>query len=185
MIIYFSQVIHGWNIDRLKIAVRSAIGAAHYSGNVEVRFELLSNKICVRSDNKLSRTLSNKWLKFLFYILLIYPIIWLFKRFHSRGGGRWEVCGGAYALKHWEPVDSKSPISDSASGSPVLPADFSIPRLIRTEHGMTKLIGMTEDEWFARWEGTIKSAVTSRMQSSLPIVVPKNVQKQPRRFLFW
>jgi hypothetical protein len=48
--------------------------------------------------------LSNKWLKFLSIILLIYPFIWLFKRFHRKGGGVWEVCGGAYPLKQWVPV---------------------------------------------------------------------------------
>lgn len=48
--------------------------------------------------------LSNKWLKFLSIILLIYPFIWLFKRFHRKGGGVWEVCGGAYPLKEWVPI---------------------------------------------------------------------------------
>lgn len=43
--------------------------------------------------------LSNKWLKFLSIILLVFPLIWLFKRFHPKGGGRWEVGGGAYPLK--------------------------------------------------------------------------------------
>jgi hypothetical protein len=166
------------------MAVRSAIAATHYSGNVEVRLQLLSNKICIRSDNRLARTLSNKWLKFLLYILLIYPFIWLFKRFHSRGGGRWEVCGGAYAMKHWGPVDSESPIKDDAQISSDLPADLSTPRLIRTEHGITKLIGLREEEWFARWEGTIKNAVISQMQSSLPMVAPGNVPREPRRWAF-
>jgi len=49
----------------------------------------------------MSRALSNPWLKFLLIITLIYPCIWLFQRFHRRGGGRWAVGGGAYALKRW------------------------------------------------------------------------------------
>ena len=60
--------------------------------------------------------LSNKWLKFLSIILLIYPFIWLFKRFHRKGGGIWEVCGGAYPLKQWVPVGQEEVIPPDLQG---------------------------------------------------------------------
>lgn len=104
--------------------------------------------------------LSNKWLKFLSILLLIFPFIWLFKRYNSRGGGRWEVCGGAYALKRWELVDRTQAV----------PTRFiSSPRIIQTPQGAAKLIGVREGEWLMRWEGTIIRAVLGNYQSSTPI----------------
>jgi hypothetical protein len=111
--------------------------------------------------------LSNKWLKFLSMLLLIFPFIWLFKRFHSRGGGRWEVCGGAYAFKRWELVDGRQTESeDETSG---LIGSTSSPRAIQTPQGVAKLVGVREGEWFRRWEGTITRAVLGNYQSSTPI----------------
>lgn len=95
----------------------------------------------VRPNTGVSRALSNPWLKFLLIITLIYPCIWLFQRFHERGGGRWAVGGGAYALKKWEAV---------ADGTD----DMSECRRILT--------GEREGEWFKRWEGTIRRCVMAR-----------------------
>ena len=99
------KVLYGWDMQELEDAIRSKIKSTPYNGSLEVDFIMHRSKIYIRPDNKLSRMLSNKWLKFLSIILLIFPFIWLFKRFHSRGGGRWEVCGGAYPLKRWVPLD--------------------------------------------------------------------------------
>ncbi|KAF7347856.1 hypothetical protein MVEN_01543200 [Mycena venus] len=82
-------VPYGWNIRQLENAVRASIVASPYHGDVEVQFATSASKVYIRPDNRLSRMLSNKWLKFLSIILLIFPFIWLFKRFHSRGGGTW------------------------------------------------------------------------------------------------
>ena len=90
-------------------------------------------------------------------ILLIFPFIWLFKRFHSRGGGLWEVCGGGYALKRWELVDRRQ--AEDMPSSPV----------IQTPQGTARLVGVREGEWFRRWEGTIIRAVLGGYQSSTPI----------------
>jgi hypothetical protein len=111
--------------------------------------------------------LSNRWLKFLSILLLIFPFIWLFKRFHSRGGGRWEVCGGAYALKRWELVDG---VQTHSQDEPSAPTGFtSSPRIIQTPQGAAKLVGVREGEWFRIWEGTIVRAVLGNYQSSTPI----------------
>lgn len=97
------EMVYGWNLQQLESAVRHIIVSSLYQGTVEVEFKTRSSKVYIRPDNKLSRLLSNKWIKFLSIILLIYPFIWLFKRFNSRGGGSWEVCGSAHALKRWVP----------------------------------------------------------------------------------
>ncbi|KAH9486957.1 hypothetical protein JR316_0001023 [Psilocybe cubensis] len=103
----YSKEAYGWNMEQLERAVRATIQSTPYNGTLTVELTPHNTKIYVRPDNKLSRMLSNKWLKFLSIILLIFPFVWLYKRFHPRGGGRWEVCGGAYALKQWVPVESE------------------------------------------------------------------------------
>jgi len=157
----YEKVVHGWDIDSLKSAIRTTITSTPYTGNISVSFECTSNKIFVRPDNRLSRILSNPWLKFLMFITLIYPFVWLYKRFHSRGGGRWEVCGGAYAIKRLVPA-SEEQNPDSKSTLEVRPAG-----------GSMKVIGLKEGQWLRQWEGSIKHAVASRLQTSLPLTEPR------------
>jgi hypothetical protein len=85
--------------------------------------------------------LSNKWLKFLSIILLIFPFVWLFKRFHSRGGGTWSVCGGAYALKSWVPVEPEPQDITIRKGPAPAAEDRS---LITTSAGTSRLSGVRE-----------------------------------------
>jgi hypothetical protein len=96
----------------------------------------------VRPDRSISRAISNPWLKFLLIITLIYPCIWLFKRLHSRGGGRWAVGGGAYAM--------------TRRGS---------------EEGGA-LIGESEGEWMSRWEMTIRRSVMDRNVDRAEMIQP-------------
>ena len=106
-------MIYGWNLAALQKSIETLIRSTHYTGTLDISFDVTATKVYVRPTNRLSRTLSNKWIKFLLWILLIYPFIWLFKRFHSRGGGKWRVAGGAYATKAWDHV------KDSAEGEDV------------------------------------------------------------------
>lgn len=129
-----------------------------YNETVEVDFERHGSKIYIRPDNRLSRILSNKWLKFLSMILCVFPFIWLFKRFHPRGGGRWEVCGGAYALKSWE-ADREDRDVPFDNGD----------MYAAQARNQKRLVGMREDEWFKKWEATILGSVRGRYQSSTPI----------------
>jgi hypothetical protein len=152
-------VVYGWNFDTLKAAIRSTIASTSYAGNISVKFEYASNKICVRPDNHLSRILSNPWLKFLMFITLIYPFVWLYKRF--RGGGRWEVCGGAYSLKRLVPVDERNTDSKSVLRDPFVGSSST--------GGPTKVIGLKEGQWLRQWEGSIKRAVVTRSQTSLTV----------------
>ncbi|KAI9507251.1 hypothetical protein F5148DRAFT_139897 [Russula earlei] len=134
----YEKVIYGWDLEKLEGAIRAAIKSTPYYGDlVQVSFESGQQKVIVRPDTAISRALDKPWLKFLLIITLIYPFIWLFKRFHQRGGGRWAVGGGAYGLKRWGPVSMGS---------------------VGQEGGKV-LIGEREGEWFRRWEKTIRESV--------------------------
>jgi hypothetical protein len=160
-------VVHGWNFDALEAAVIAAVKSTYYQGSLTVKFESRADKIRVRADSWQARALSKTWVVVLLSIFLIYPFIWLYKRFAARGGGRWEVCGGAYALVSWLP---SSPEDESAPPPPFSDAidgwRTQGPRPDR------KMVGMKEGEWFQKWEGTIKRAVGGRLKSNQPLTDP-------------
>lgn len=149
----------------------AAVKSTYYTGRLTVNFKQRADQIHIRADNWLSRLLSKKWLVVLLWILLIYPFIWLFKRFTSGGGGRWEVCGGAYALKSWKIIN---PAEDNDPPPPFSEHDYSYNgrTIINTPMGQAELVGTKEGEWFQRWEGTIKRAVMGRCQSAVPLTIP-------------
>ena len=148
--------MYGWNLANLKEAVTAAIISV-YRHDITITYELAEDKIRIRPDNRLSRTLSNMCFKFLLWITLIYPVIWLYKRFSRRGGGRWEVCGGAYALKTWELLPPGAPLA-APGRTQVLP-----------DGRMMRLVGEGEGEWFQRWEGAIRDHVRWRTRTGTPI----------------
>ncbi|KXN90053.1 hypothetical protein AN958_05058 [Leucoagaricus sp. SymC.cos] len=123
----YTKLLYGWDIAQLESAIRSTIALAPYQGDIEVTFIPINSNIYIRPSNRLSRMMSNMWLKFVSIILFIFPFIWLFKRFHSRGGGRWEVCGGAYALKRLVPFNGPIPGQSSTSGSGSSNAGSELP----------------------------------------------------------
>lgn len=182
----YEKVLYGWNMQQIESAVRSTIEAAPYNGCLTVEFTPHRSKVYIRPDNKVSRMLSNKWLRFISIILFIFPFIWLFKRFHSRGGGRWEVCGGAYALKQWVPLElgdedekaQKLPayVVTAPTTSSALTTSAGMSRIsqrsnnvMQTSTGLRELIGLKEGEWFRGWEGAITRAVIGRYQSRIPL----------------
>lgn len=113
----------------------------------------------VRPDTGISRAISNPAIKCLLIITLIYPCIWLFQHLHPRGGGRWAVGGGAYALKRWADV----PL-DTVPG----PA----PEIHETVEGPRILIGEREGRWFKKWEGTIRRSVIGRRRDMGALTEP-------------
>lgn len=171
----YEKVVYGWNFDAIVAATRSLIKSTYYSGDIYVGFETSRSLISVRSENRLSRMLSNGWIKFFLIITFIYPFLWLFKRFHSRGGGTWKVCGGAYALKRIvqateQPMDMKHAES-RLRGAPDLleqyPGSWHTPAALRVE-------GLREGVWFKQWEGTIRRAVHNRLRDMEALVRPDN-----------
>ncbi len=156
----FAQALYGWNIGQLEQAIRTTISSTPYNGDIEVSFNIKNSKVYIRPHGRLSRMLSNIWLKILLIILLIYPFIWLYKRFH--GGGRWEVCGGAYGLKRVMPIGDELPSYSSEQPS--------------------KMVGVREGEWFRSWQGIIRRSVVGRYQSSIPIPSPDNEENHGSLF---
>ena len=185
-------------MQQLETAIRSTIESSPYNGSLQIDITPYGSKVYIRPDNAVSRMLSNKWLKFLSIILLIFPFIWLFKRFHSRGGGRWEVCGGAYPLKQWVPLDPGEELSSDPlpvynpfpTSSALIPSAL-IPTTSQRAHGSTrymqtltgpkKLLGIKEGEWFRNWEGVIIRAVIGRYQSPIPLSDNREVPGLPVR----
>ncbi|KAJ7597017.1 hypothetical protein C8J56DRAFT_918930 [Mycena floridula] len=163
----YEKQIYGWNLKKLELAVRSSIVASFYQGDIQVDFVKTGSKIYIRPDNRLSRMLSNKWLKFLLWILLMYPFIWLLKRFYL--GGRWEVCGGAYALKRMVPADQvpeadQLPRAQTDSPKPIA--------ALQRDGTLQYTVGISESQWLRRWQTTIVQAVQSHYQASIPLVAP-------------
>ena len=171
MSLFLPKVIHGWNFDALEAAVIAAVKSTYYQGSLTVRFKQDHDKIHIRADNGLSRTLSNKWLVILLCITLIYPFIWLYKRYSAHGGGRWEVCGGAYALVSWQPIQEEDDLR--APPPPFSSVEEGWPA--QTSAGNMKVVGLKEGEWFQRWEATIKRAVSGRLKSQAPFTEPDGV----------
>ncbi|KAL4070911.1 hypothetical protein J3A83DRAFT_4246289 [Scleroderma citrinum] len=177
----YEKVVYGWNFDAIETATRSLINSTYYGGIVQVRFETSNSLISVRSENRLSRALSNGWIKFLLIITLIYPFLWLFKRFHHRGGGSWKVCGGAYALKRIVQTTEIAPTVKYAESpfESVTRASGSLDPLGKVMGNSltsqaTGIEGMREGVWFRQWEGTLRRAVYNRLQETQPLVKPDN-----------
>lgn len=97
----FEKVVHGWNLGALEKSIETLIKSTYYTGDIKINFSVTKNKVYIRPTNDLSRALSHWWVKVLLWITLIYPFIWLFKRFAPNGGGVWRVSGAAYPLKQW------------------------------------------------------------------------------------
>lgn len=101
------------------------------------------------------------------WIFLIYPFIWLFKRFHSRGGGVWKVCGAGYPLKVVHVIPHQQEILVDVGTS-------SAPRTTTTY--TEQVVGEREGAWFRRWESTMKRAVVSKKKDHVPMGIPGDIQ---------
>ena len=146
------QVPYGWDFSALKAAIKDAILATGYEGHPKITLVDRSSKIRICADNGLSWAVTNPWPKLIMWATLVYPLVWLFKRFNKEGGGKWEVCGGAYPLQ--------------------IRYDVPIPPPGQQSVAVAQLMGSREGEWFAQWEGTIQRAVCSRLRTSAPLELP-------------
>lgn len=149
-------------------ALKSAIGSVIsevFSGRYTVNIHFTHDSIHVRPDTSLSRALDNGFLKFLMCISGVYPCIWVFKRFSDHGGGKWKVCGGAYAFKCWQPFTPPPPgMQVTVQG-----------RVVMTNEGLATLIGMKEGEWLQIWERAIRRGVTSRLKGGETYTSPEAI----------
>ncbi|KAJ8454977.1 hypothetical protein ONZ51_g12713 [Trametes cubensis] len=162
----YEKRVYGWDTDQLEAAVRDIILETGYSGSHVVTFITWRNVIVVYPDNYLARVLDYKWVKIALWVLLIYPFIWLFKNYHESGGGKWQVCGGAYAIKYWDTNTAAPPDPEASDG------DQSAEGIVQTPRGPARVVGLKEGEWFKRWERTIRLRVKSRFQSEQLLTTP-------------
>ncbi|KAJ1306369.1 hypothetical protein OPQ81_007375 [Rhizoctonia solani] len=182
----FRKVVYGWNIDSLTQVVRATIQRVSYarSPTITVQFTTSASEIDIRPSSAFSRALSKTWVVVLLWITLIYPFIWLYKRFH---GGRWEVAGSAFPLRAWKHCEDSVPgesaesyrrrtfkevTGDVASLTSQRSEGTDDRILTETPIGVSQLVGTTERDWFLTWESTIIHCVTSRVQEAAPITMP-------------
>lgn len=169
----YKKVVYGWNFDAIVNATRSLIKSTHYSGDIYVSFETSHSLISIRSENRLSRMLSNGWIKFFLIITFIYPFLWLFKHFHTRGGGTWQVCGGAYALKRTVQT-TEQPKDMKHAENPLQGASDFLEQYPGSSHtqAATTVEGLREGVWCRQWERTIQRAVHNRLRDAQTLIRP-------------
>jgi len=181
----YEKFVYGWSTTKLESAITTLLSSSLASASsahpitVSAKFQLSANKIIIRPDNRLSRLLSSTLWKVLLCITLVYPVIWLFKRF-GRGrlglGGRWEVGGAAYGM--WTEVDDNKTDSKSEPSTTIHPSEITLqPPFIDPSHPMhmSRLVpspnssepkeirGYREGEWFREWEPVILKCAATRL----------------------
>ncbi|KDQ07455.1 hypothetical protein BOTBODRAFT_119987 [Botryobasidium botryosum FD-172 SS1] len=148
------QSVYGWDLHRIRPILKPNIRTP-YPSTITTTFSLSHSSISVRPSTALSRTLSRTWVKVLLWITLIYPFIWIYRRFHPRGGGVWEGVGGAlpgYTPSASTSLTAASPsLSLSPSPSPFPSTSYAQSQL---EFSRTQ-----EGRWLRAWESTIARAV--------------------------
>ncbi|KAH9858151.1 hypothetical protein C2E23DRAFT_167224 [Lenzites betulinus] len=165
----YEKTVYGWDVGKLENAVAQIIRDSGYPGDWTVEFILRKNTIRVRPDTALSRALAHTWVKVLLWLFLIYPFVWFYKRYDEHGGGKWEVCGGAWALKYWEPDPTGViPGMDDANG-----------RIVPTMGGAVRMMGLREGEWFQQWQGTIGGRMAGGYCSDEPLTTPDPAPVDP------
>jgi hypothetical protein len=144
----WKQDVYGWDNQRLTEALERLIRDTGYTGTISVDFLPSKSQVIIRSASRLSRALDNIWIFLLLCVTLIYPFIAIWKRFSSKGGGKWRVCGAAYALKTIRPPTAEE------TQEPVV------------------VTGEREGAWFRRWEKTIRHAVITHRNDTEPLMKP-------------
>lgn len=142
----FKKEVYGWNVDALKQAILHTIRSTGYQTTVGIDFNVSRDTVIIRSANRFSRMLDNIWILILLWIFLIYPFIWLWKRYSPHGGAEWKVCGAAYALKATQP-----PAAEGAEPT---------------------VLGEKEGVWFQKWEKTIKACVSTKRRDGETLTEP-------------
>ncbi|KAF8596410.1 hypothetical protein BDV93DRAFT_610902 [Ceratobasidium sp. AG-I] len=178
----FRKVAYGWNFEELTQAIRETIRLVSYQSNANFTIEFTSSAdtISIRPSTKFSRALSKTWVCVLLWIFLIYPFIWLYRRFH---GGRWEVAGAAFPLRAWKHCEGSIPGESAVEyrarilkeGGEVasIGSEASDERVLaESPQGVSQLVGTDERDWFQTWKSTIIHCVRSRVREQAPLITP-------------
>ncbi|KAG8792262.1 hypothetical protein FRC12_006645 [Ceratobasidium sp. 428] len=183
----FRKVAYGWNFEQLTEAIRATIRRVSYipGQTVTVNFSSSADTIDVRPSTPFSRALSKTWVVIMLWIFLIYPFIWLYRRFR---GGRWEVAGAAFPLRSWKHCEGSfagqsaadyriKTMGDVASVmSASITSDGVDDRILaESAKGVSQLVGINERDWFQTWESTIIHCVVARVQEKAPLITPHGI----------
>ncbi|BFZ64370.1 hypothetical protein YB2330_005513 [Saitoella coloradoensis] len=122
---HFTKHATGWSFPTLTRAFTAAIRSTYYREFIDITLESRGDDVIVRPPGRLNRTLANKWIKALMFILIIPAVVlWILRRWW---GARWSTHGVAFRLNE----------------------------------------GMSEGEFFRRWEGEVKRGVQTKRQGTL------------------
>ena len=168
----FTKHVYNWNFASLTSALRSHIAKSYdtrlQKGTVHIFIETKADKVYVRPDDPVSRALSNKWIRFLLIITLIYPFIWLYMQFG--GSAKWDISGAAYPMKQYLPLDGSENLDDDQNGeSSSSRSKDGSAKIVQTAQGPMKLVGTREGEWFKEWEDRISEMVSRGYISHVPL----------------
>jgi hypothetical protein len=122
--------------------VNQIINSTGHSTYRKVYFTVTRSTIQVRADSALMTMLKDSFISCLLWLVLVFPIVWLIRRF-GKNGGKWDVCRAEYVCDR----DPRDP--DDAEGVP-----------------------LGEGDWVKIWERTLRLAVGNRIKTSSPIYRP-------------
>ncbi|ODN91403.1 hypothetical protein L198_05917 [Cryptococcus wingfieldii CBS 7118] len=165
----------GWDLDGVQSAINGAIRSTGYSHpNLEVTLDVDDRVVIVHPNNFLSRILGNSFVYFLSWLFMIYPLIWFWKRWSSRGGAPWDVTVATYALKFYPPLPHTFPSEPLPDAQSRLPSLYKLnpqlpkePQLVQGPKGVHYLVGRKEGGWFREWEERIRMGVRTRFRGEL------------------
>lgn len=122
----FRRTTFGWNFPDLQRKVREIVWSNKplTCQVVTVKVEVQAGDIIVRPDNFLWMILTNKWILFLLWITLLYPIfIWPMKKLFL--AGRWWMAGCSYTFS--QPIRITNSTGDYSKGPIELDCDTRTP----------------------------------------------------------
>jgi hypothetical protein len=152
------KVIYGWNTASLKTALEAVIRDTGYKHSVHIEFGTSMTCIHVRSPNFVSKVFSSCWLKILLSVVLVFPFLWLWRRYWPGAGGKWGVSGVAFPIKKkWELVPG------TFAGEILEQAQVRLgeeamkdKRAKTTPEGVWIMKGTHEADWLRKWQETIR-----------------------------
>lgn len=181
----FPTTTYGWNTLALRNAVYNLLLSMGYSTNREpsyhLRVELKSSphSIRVRSPSFFNKMFFFKGYIFLAWLALIYPLLWLWRRFVPGAGARWEVMGSAFPTNRWVLLKDTHPtetleearsrlITTSTQEYPWVTHETKwLSRMRLGPGGVWVWAGLREGDWYRKWEGAIRNATTGQYQGPL------------------
>ncbi|KIM80108.1 hypothetical protein PILCRDRAFT_822621 [Piloderma croceum F 1598] len=138
----FHKVVSGIDMAKIRDAVDEIISSTGYSSFRNVYFTVGNTSIKVQADSTLTRMLTDGLIKYLPWVDLIYPFVWMYRRF-GKQGGKWDVCRASFACNR-DPQDPHNVIG----------------------------VPLGDGDWVKIWENTIRLGIRNRIQTTQPIYRP-------------